>query len=405
MKKDRKSIIILVLALSAFTFMEWIKPKPVDWSPSFSNKDKIPYGNFVLYNNLQNIFPKKNITPIVTTIFETTDSITQWSTPEDTFYAAKFYNYIFISNEFNPGEVDMTSLLTFISKGNNAFIACDIYSRMVEDSLKIKMADSYFNPFVAQDSNNVDSIKLSFVNPALKETYYYKKNMASNYFTSFDTANTTVLGINGNHEATFIKIKFGSGNLFLSSTPLIFTNYAMLQENKSSYVANALSYLPVSDLFWDEHYKMNRVYSSSPLKVILNYEPLRWAYFITICSILLFMFFEAKRRQRTIPVIEPLTNTTLEFVDTVGRLYYQNGNHKNIALKKITYFMDFIRNKYYLKTNKIDKEFIERLSEKSGFPQEDVKKVMSLIEKTNEKNTLTEQELIHLNASLEKFYN
>jgi hypothetical protein len=227
--------------------------------------------------------------------------------------------------------------------------------------------------------------------------------MLWNFFSSFDTLNTTVLGVNEQKEATFIKVSFGAGHLFLSSTPLAFTNYSMLQGNKNQYVAKALSYLPVSEVFWDEHYKINRIHSSSPLKVILNHEPLSWAYFIAIGSLLLFMAFEAKRRQRTIPVIEPVTNTTLEFVDTVGMLYYQHGNHRNIALKKITYFLDFIRNKYYLQTNRIDEKFIEGLSEKSGISREKVKKVIVLIEKTNEKKTLSEDELIHLNSVLEDF--
>jgi hypothetical protein len=407
MKKDRKYIIILILTLSAFTFIEWLKPKPIDWSHSYSSKDKIPYGNYVLYSNLASIFPGKIIRPVVTTIYETTDSIFPTISREDTInYESSIYNYLFVTNEFSPGETDLNSLIDFIHSGNNVFIASESFSKGFEDSVHFKLDEHFPYGFTNEDTAHAkDSILLSFVNPVIKGNYYFKKPMGSSFFSSFDTLNTTVLGINENKEATFIKIHMGAGNLFLSSTPLVFTNYSMLDGNRYEYVSKALSYLPLEDVFWDEHFKMNRINASSPLKVILNYEPLRWAYFIAIGSMILFMIFEAKRRQRTIPVIEPLTNTTLEFVDTVGRLYYQNGNHKNIATKKITYFMDFIRNRYYLKTNKMDADFMDKLSEKSGKPLEEVKQTMEQIRKTNEKNNLSEEELIRLNAILEKFYN
>jgi predicted house-cleaning noncanonical NTP pyrophosphatase (MazG superfamily) len=74
-------------------------------------------------------------------------------------------------------------------------------------------------------------------------------------------------------------------------------------------------------------------------------------------------------------------------------------------MKKITYFLDYVRNKFYLKTNKLDKEFIERLSEKSGKPVEEIKNLMSFIEKINHQTSISENELMKLNRDLEKFYN
>ena len=54
------------------------------------------------------------------------------------------------------------------------------------------------------------------------------------------------------------------------------------------------------------------------------------------------MIFNAKRRQRVVPIINPLPNTTLDFTKTIGNLYYQEGNHQNIVDKKIIYFLEKI---------------------------------------------------------------
>ena len=60
---------------------------------------------------------------------------------------------------------------------------------------------------------------------------------------------------------------------------------------------------------------------------------------------------QGKRKQRIIPVITPLKNTSLEFVETIGRLYYQKGTRSGIAHKKIIFFLDFIRTRYNIATN------------------------------------------------------
>jgi len=396
MKKDLKYIIIFILALIAFTFFEWLKPKPIDWSPSYSNRDKIPFGNFILYSQLPEIFPGKKISPTLTSIYENTDTISS-------LQSAK-YNYIIITNNFNPGETDLNSLLDFASKGNNVFIATDDFPDLLQDSLHFKLSDLLEISFPAMDSIKPDSLFLTFTGSSSKEKFYYQKNNISNYFSSMDSSSSTVIGINENNKATLIKIEHGDGNLFLSSTPIAFTNYYMLKGDNSQYIAKALSHLPVQDVIWDEHFKQNRIIASSPLRVILSYEALSWAYYLVIFSLVLFILFEAKRRQRIIPASEPLHNTTLEFVDTVGRLYYQHGDHKNICMKKITYFLDFVRNKFYLKTNNLDMEFSEKLAEKSGRPLEEIKKLIVSIEKINRSSSVSESELIQLNRELEKFY-
>ena len=56
---------------------------------------------------------------------------------------------------------------------------------------------------------------------------------------------------------------------------------------------------------------------------------------IALLSIILFIFFNAKRRQRIIPIIEPLVNSTVDFTKTIGNLYFQQNNNADLINKKI----------------------------------------------------------------------
>jgi len=90
---------------------------------------------------------------------------------------------------------------------------------------------------------------------------------------------------------------------------------------------------------------------------------------------ILFVLFEMKRRQRIIPVIAPLRNTTLDFVQTVGNVYFNQRDNKNIAIKKITYFLEFVRSNFFLSTSNMNDEFIEALSKKTAMKQQDKTKL------------------------------
>ncbi|MBL0018352.1 MAG: hypothetical protein IPP17_18390 [Bacteroidetes bacterium] len=135
----------------------------------------------------------------------------------------------------------------------------------------------------------------------------------------------------------FIRIDMGEGSFYLHSVPLMFTNYFMVDPVNNQYISKALSFLPVQDVIWDEYFKPGKVKTDSPVGHLLEQPALRWAWILALAGVLLFMVFESKRKQRIIPVIEPLNNTTLEFTKTVGILYFAHGDHKDISEKKIKF--------------------------------------------------------------------
>jgi hypothetical protein len=53
--------------------------------------------------------------------------------------------------------------------------------------------------------------------------------------------------------------------------------------------------------------------ASTPLRFFLTNDFLRWALRLSVFGLILYILFEMKRRQRVIPVITPLRNSTVRF--------------------------------------------------------------------------------------------
>jgi hypothetical protein len=401
-KGNKKYIFILALCFCSLIAIQIIAPKPLNWSLSYIKKDKIPFGASALYEVLPTIFPGHTITNENFPIYNSLNNNTFQNT-----------NYIIINYSFEPDKLDTRELLDFIKKGNNAFIAANYFSGKFADTLKIK-TDNYItaNERIRLDSATLskvyapsDTTKINFVNPILKNKtdYAYAKGIENTYFNSFDTTKTIVLGENANNKINFVQLNWGKGKLFISTTPEAFGNYHFVNEKNHDYVYKALSYLPNTNVLWDEYYKAGNDKTDSPLRVIFSNPALLTAYYLLMLSLLIFMIFGIKRKQRTIPIVEPLRNTTLDFVDIVGTMYYQTGNHKNIADKKITYFLEYVRTTFQVKTTLYDDVFIERISNLSGIEKQKVKDLFYYFSDISIKQKITQPELLKLNAMIEEF--
>ncbi len=384
--KTYKFVIPVIIVAVLFLVFKLFTPEPTNWEQSYSKNDKTPYGSYILYEQLNHLFPGKNIESTNLPFY----NISIQRKIEDK-------NIIIICNYFNPDELDTRVLLELLDNGNDVLIASASFGNKLSDSLKIQTYYSYFN--------DLDTNEFNFVNPELKRevNYRFSQGNYEHYFYMFDTTNALVLGINGQGHPNFIKMKIGSGTLFLHTIPNVFTNYNLLKSERD-YIYKSLSYLKVRDVIWDEYYKEVNKYQSTPIRYILSQPSLKWGYFTFLFAMILFVIFKGKREQRIIPVIKPLTNTTLEFIQTVGNVYLKQSNHKNIAKKKIIYFLDHIRNKYGIRTNELNNDVIKQLSEKSNYDERELNKIKTIIFNIENSTSIKKEILLELNNLLENFY-
>jgi len=388
MKGLKTYLIIGGAVLLLYIIAQFNRPKAIDWSETLSNKEKTPYGTYILYNRAADLFPGAHITPYREPVYNAIvdDSI-------------KNSSYIIICPQIDISKVDYIKLTDYIKKSNDVFISAQDFGELLEKKLDVKTQTIL--------KFNEDPIPINFVNPNLDSVKYYSVDKGSTniYFSKFDTVKAVVLGQDARHKANFIKYTFGKGSLYLTSNPKMFSNYSLLKPDGAGYAATALSYVKnTRNIIWDEYYTQGDIGEDSPMRVFLSNEYLQWAYYITIFSLLLFILYEIKRRQRIIPVIEPLRNSTLDFVNIVGQLYYEKRNNANIAHKKVLYLLAHLRDEYQLKTNKLDQEFIEKLSSKMGIDANFAYDFVNLLNFISVQDRVSDRELIELNRIIEQFY-
>ena len=391
MKENKRFIFIFVVLLVLYVIAQLYEPKKFDWTPTLRNNDKNPFGAVIPYTELKQLFPGVAIQSHRIPAYNVLHNKGETSSA-----------YILLEPEFSPDKPDLEELLEYVKNGNTIFLSAFDFDEKFLDTLGLKMK-AYSSLL------NVDSTSVNFVNPALKatENYTFKRSTIDGYFDSikkFDSS--VVLGINQNNKPNFVKIKYGEGEFLIHAAPLCFSNYFILYGNNREYVAKALSYISpaITTLHWDEYYKSGREGASTPLRFFLSNNFLKWALWLTVAALLIYVFFEIKRRQRIIPVIEPLRNTTLNFVETVSSVYYSQHDNNSIARKKTQFWFDHIRQRYYLSTNNTDDSFIQQLQRKSGVPAELIKIIINNIQRAEIQPKVTDDLLLALSSSIDEFY-
>ncbi len=394
MKSSFKYFLPLIGGMLLLIILEINTPKPLNWQPTLSMSDKIPYGSYLVFDLLNEIFPEQSIRVNNQPLFESLKSDTEQP-----------HNYIFVTDEFELDEIETNKLLASVETGNHVFIAAARFRGALADSFHLETSFTFSPGIDTTGFYLSDSVSLNFSNPNLSspQNYIYRRQTVNSYFSRFDTLHATVLGINNLRQVNFIRIEVGEGALFFSSVPLAFTNYNVLFRNNYEYIAKSFSYLPVLPTYWDEYYKWGRRVASSPLRYILSQPALKYAYITMMIGVVLFFIFKGRRRQRIIPVLTPLRNTTVDFVQTVSRLYLQHRNYKKLADKLIRFFLENLRNRFFVKTGEFNDAFYEKLARKSGVPRQDIEELFSRIQWARSREHLGEKDLLNLHREIERF--
>jgi hypothetical protein len=388
MKDLKIYIFIASTLLIVYLVAQYNRPTPINWAETYSHADKIPYGTFVLYNQLHDIFPGAQVQTYREPVYNViTDRNIQHST------------YLIICSEIDLNEYDYSKLIQFIKKGNDVLIAAKSFGQVFTKELKVETeTESWYK-------KSYGYLKFSNKKLDTTQTYAIDKNLSDGYFERLDTSKAVVLGKNNNNHINFVKYNFDKGSLFLNVNPLMFTNYSLLKKDGATYAAIALSHLKNdTNLTWDEYYSAGRAGDESPMRVFLRNKALRSAYYIALFGLLIFVIYEIKRRQRIIPIIEPLSNTTVDFVNVVGQVYYEQRNNSNIAHKKASYFLEHLRTKYNLKTNVLNDAFVTALANKSGVDDALIRRLINQVTIARSNTRVSDQELINLNKNIEQFY-
>ena len=433
MTRFRAFLLGLVVLFAAFVAVEYVRPQPTNWRPTFINRDKIPYGTYVLFDQLPALFPGQPIStvrlPIASQLLPglspdadlgENEDFSEETAADSSHQQAPLpalrpdpATYLFVNDYFSCSRLDRDALLRYLTRGNSAFIAAEHITDVLLDSLRLDV-----RPALELDSLltlrrawrgpiSTQTTRVSLVSPpaGARRTYRFPATEVPAYFVAHQGCRATVLARDARQRPVLVRVPVGRGSLLLSTTPAAFSNLLLLRPATAGFAFATLSVLPANrPVFWDEYQKQGPLGEQSLLRVFQQHVALRWALVAALIGAVLFVLFEARRRQRIIPVIKPLPNTTLLFTRTVAGLYRQGSNHALIAEKKIGLFQEYLRTRYHEPgLDLTDADTRERLAQKSGVARPAVDELVRRINRTLTAPQVSDAELLALNQAINRF--
>lgn len=377
-----------------------------NWNENYREKEKSPFGTFIIHEEVEKLFKNQEVVTLKDNFYDYLFKNYENS-------VADFGSYVCIKNDAYKLTSDgIDALLSFVYDGNVAFLSLNEFSKNLQEKLEITTNN------LDKDVYSVEALKalngvFYLENEEFKEQpYTFDRTVQRHYFITYNEDKTIVLGsskIDGEKVPNFIKIYHGKGVIYVHSNPVAFTNYYLLKGNEQ-YAASVLSYMPSATIFWDPQIKKS-AYDQQPdkdqqsvFKFFFQHTTLTWFLFVSLVGVLLFMLFNARRKQRAIPILNPLENTTVAFTQTIASLYLKEEDHKNLVDKKIAFFLEKVRTKYLLNTNNLNKDFIHNLAAKSDNSIQNTNYLINTIITLHKKPECSQEELLVLFKMIDNFF-
>lgn len=429
MKSSRNFLFAMLVLFVLFCLLQVNLPKKFVWSPTFSHVDKQPFGCFVFDSVLTQSLPNGyHVTK--KTFFQL-----------DQEHAKEKISVLMVVDQQDLKQLDVKYLCNIARRGGKVMVVASssfddgrnadtVVVDELERTFKVRIEDGiYFSlrgilsGLKAHDNDMYDTIYWNnretmyaaqsyrmfynmvggtlFVDsvPKVKRLAYTLSTAGYDYkydslyvgdFTRFDTIVDKKERIE--RIDTFaikkvpaaVSVPYGKGEVIFVSSPLLFTNYGMLEGNTSVYIFRLMSYLADLPVYRTEAYVKTDamlVAEQSPFREFIKRPPLRWALYLALLGVVLFMIFTARRRQRVIPIMSKPANRSLEFIQLIGTLYYQRKNHVDLVRKKFKLFAEELRKTAGVDISDVntdDREYL-LLAEKTGMNSDRLKKVIRQI--------------------------
>ncbi|MEM6645869.1 MAG: hypothetical protein AAF730_06425 [Bacteroidota bacterium] len=393
MRGERKFWWMLGGLLALVVLFDLTKPQPIDWSESYAAADARPLGGQVLRTVLPSLFPAAAVIDVDEPPYLHLEDTTLRQT-----------NYVFVTDAFAPDPAETARLLDYAARGNQLYIAAGTVEGPLADTLDFLGGRFAFGALVLPGIPG-DTAAVTYQLPGMDErTFLYTEGTYWGYSEAYDSTRTTSLGVDRDGDAFFLRTAWGEGAIWLHLLPETFGNVNLLEADRLEAMSYAFSPLPDQPTFWDQHYKPTRARVSTPLRFVLRHEALRPAYWTIMAGVLLVLVVGSKRRTRPVPVVAPPPNDSLDFVQTVGRLYHETGQHHAVLQKRIAYLHAVIRDRYRMRVPASpDAAWLERLAARSGQSVEVVTGLFQLLTKRAGQARLTEDELKEASRAVDAF--
>ncbi|MCS3530933.1 DUF4350 domain-containing protein [Chryseobacterium sp. JUb7] len=373
--------VIFIIVMVILALLEVSKKETTDWRKNFNVNEKSPFGLFVFNEEAKNLF-KNQLKKIE-------------QTPYDYYNQHKkdAHNILIVEND-----VDIESwnkILDRVSEGSDAMVIVSEMPKQIADSI------GYYDSQISFD----DQAVLKLTDRKYQNDFITLDKFPSGRGFVYIKPQVEILGKmiekNKHEQVNFIKRKLGKGNIYVHCEPLFLTNYYLLKSGNVQYAQDVFSYLDDKETLWfvESNTKSSRFF----MRFILSNPALKYAWWVLLGGLILFIFFNAKRKQRIVPIIEPLKNTSVDFVKSIGNLYLQEGDFHDMMAKKAQYFLNKVRLDLLIDTQNLDDVFAKKLQLKTGKPIEMINEGIELIKKAQDPYaSVMKEDLARMNKVLDE---
>lgn len=373
--------VIFIIVMVILALLEVNKKEVTDWRKNYDVNQKSPFGLFVFNKEVKDLF-KNNLTKLDVAPYD-------YYTEKD----KKPHNILIVESEMD--QESWNKILDEVSKGSDAMIIANRLPKNISDTI------GFYGSKISYEDQNV----LKLTDKKYQNDFIKLDKFPSGRGFSYVKPNVQVLGKtveeNNKDQANFIKTPFGKGTIYVHCEPLFLTNYYLLQSGNVRYAQSVFSYLKDRETLW--FVESDTKESRSLLRFILSNPALKYAWWVFLGGLILFIFFNVKRKQRIVPIIEPLKNTSAEFVKSIGNLYLQEGDFHDMMAKKAQYFLNKVRLDLLIDTQNLDEEFAKKLQLKTGKSVEMVNESIVLIKKAQDPYaSVMKEDLARINSLLDE---
>lgn len=414
------SVVFGVAIIGLIIYFAYNQDQRFRWYPTYSDTGEEPYDLAMLRRQLEKSYSLKSIQK---NLIE--------ELPLD---GAAGSSYVFIGDYPYYTEAQADHLMEYLRRGGRVFIAANRLPDSLIQNLIYGDQCSPFGDFWRGTLGNIykETVRASFTHPELNTRFYefaYTNNFAFwGHNWCFipkericDEAKYPMATLGqlrdpeqGTHP-NFVRMQVESGRVFFHTNPILFTNYYFVNAQGFEYLTKVFAHLDGERIYWDRKSSVpenpslfnrrpenNLSAQRNPMEYVYSQPALRMAWYLMLVLGLLYVLFRAKRRQRIIPIIEPNRNTSLEFVQTISRLYFQQQDHKSILLKQMQQFLSHLRRRYHIVVRTIDEPLLERLAVRTSVSKDILRPIFDEYERISK--ALEDREVRVAGSTLNRFY-
>jgi len=422
-RKKQLYVLLSALVLGALIYFLITMHTPFRWAPTFEHDSKEPFGCALFDSLMAKTFQQG---------YEVQQDLPDSLDPKrDAILYCKFNigSYSHYYENYEPETERAKKLMNFAKKGGKVIVA----TIMVEegynnDTLLLKAYDLRTTPnshyhswldysYLTDPENaiyrNVAEMKKEKLEldtlTWLADGKIYKVNRLL-------TANTQLPYHHKNNHPKLMKGRRGKDQLPMAftrnyksggtveyvATPLFFTNYAVMDEEavqlslrllypvRDRHVIRILGKNPTKDL--------KSTQNRDQFSFLRRHRSLRYAFYLILVTLSLFMFFGARRKMRSIPLLPKERNMTLDFARFMGTFHYRRHDYKQVLLSQYELMLHALGETMYSDVNRLTADELQQvLEEKTRLPRTEIRQLVQTAEKLKQTDmTISQQDMMHL---------